>query len=144
MNLTKNFTLEEMVKSSTATRLKIDNTIPSELKPMIYKMAEQMQIIRDAYGKPIVISSGYRCEKLNKAVGGAKNSDHRYASAVDFHSLSDSKADNKALWDLIISLKTQGKLDMRQIINEYDSNWIHCSINNPFNKAKKNEVLYIK
>ena len=148
MKLTKNFTLEELVKSTTAKRLGIDNTPNEDQLFYLKKLAEQLQIIRDEYGKPITVSSGLRVEKLNKAVGGAKNSDHKFGAAADFHSLSDTLEDNKELWNIIMKLYKDGQLACRQIIWEYGDqqkgpDWIHCSVNNEYNKFKNNEILHI-
>lgn len=143
MNLTKNFTLEEFTKSSIAKNHKIDNTPNDTELFYLQELAYVLQKIRDEYQKPIIISSGFRCEKLNKIVKGAKNSDHRYGAAVDIHSLSDNKTDNKELFDLIVKMATTDQIVLRQIINEYDYDWIHISINNEFNKRKKNEILFI-
>ncbi|MBO6271638.1 hypothetical protein J6O48_02525 [bacterium] len=72
------------------------------------------------------------------------NSDHVYGCAADIHTVSDKPSDNKKLFDLIIKLKNEGKIKCRQIINEYNYNWIHVSINNRFNSYKVNQVLHIK
>ena len=141
--ISKNFNLEEFVKSTTAKNKKIDNTPGDTEIFYIEKLAEQLQRIRDRYGKPIIISSGYRCDKLNRAVGGAKNSDHRFGAAADIHSVEDTYEANKELWDVIMTLYTEGELALRQIIDEYKLDWIHISVNNEFNKMKKNEILHI-
>lgn len=143
MRLTKNFTLEEFIKSTTAKNKKIDNTPGDTEIFYINKLAEQLQRIRDRYGKPIIISSGYRCDKLNRAVGGAKNSDHIFGAASDIHSVEDTYEANKELWDVIMSMYTEGELALRQIIDEYCLDWIHISVNNEFNKMKNNEILHI-
>lgn len=143
VKLTKNFSLSEFTKSIIAKNKKIDNT-PSDTDIFyLTKLAEQLQKVRERYGRPIVISSGFRCEKLNKAVGGAKNSDHRYGAAADIHSLEDTHAENKKLWDIILKMVVEGELALRQIIDEYDLDWIHLSVNNEFNKRKSNEILHI-
>lgn len=135
--------MEEFVKSTTAKNKKIDNTPGDTEIFYINKLAEQLQRIRDRYGKPIIISSGYRCDKLNRAVGGAKNSDHIFGAAADIHSVEDTYEANKELWDVIMSMYTEGELALRQIIDEYRLDWIHISVNNEFNKMKKNEILHI-
>ena len=90
MKISKNFTLEEFIKSTTAKNKKIDNTPGDTEIFYIEKLAEQLQRIRDRYGQPIIISSGYRCDKLNRAVGGTKDADHRFGAAADIHSLEDT------------------------------------------------------
>lgn len=75
MKLTDNFTLEELIKSSTATKLNIDNNPTEEITSNLLELSTKiLQPIRNVYGKPIVISSGYRCTKLIKAVGGEASS----------------------------------------------------------------------
>ena len=75
MKLSEHFTLEEFVLSPTALRLEIDNTPSSSALSNLQSLAiEILEPLRRAWGKPIVVSSGYRCRKLNDAVGGAKNS----------------------------------------------------------------------
>lgn len=143
--LSKNFTLEELTKSATAQRKKIDNTPTSDVLANLKKLANEiLQPIREAYGKPIIVSSGYRCPKLNTAVGGAKNSDHKFGAAADIHSVSDTVEDNKELFNLIIKMTKEGKITCRQILDEYNYNWVHVSVNHKSNGQKKNEVLHIK
>lgn len=75
MNITANFTMEELVASATAKRLGIDNTPSKEEKESLCLLAYYiLQPLRDRYGKPIRISSGFRCKALNKAVGGVPTS----------------------------------------------------------------------
>lgn len=137
MNLTKNFTLEELSNSSTAKRLGIDNIPNNEQVNNLRLLCEKvLQPIREKYGKPIIITSGFRCEKLNKAVGGSQKSEHRYGMAADFHSVSDTLSDNKALWDLIRTMN----LNFGQLIYEYGSDagpdWIHISYNDKNNRKQ--------
>lgn len=139
--LTKNFTLDELTASATAKRLGIDNTPNAEQLANIRKLADVLQKIRDAFGRPIVINSAFRCEKLNNAVGGAKNSDHKYGAAADIQSVGDKF--NKELWKQVNRLVQNGKIELRQIIDEYKLSWIHVSINHKFNEYRKNQVLYI-
>lgn len=73
---TKNFTQAELENSTKASKNKIDNRIPTELLGNAQELLNGLQQIRDALGKPIKITSGYRCEKLNKLVGGVSNSSH--------------------------------------------------------------------
>jgi zinc D-Ala-D-Ala carboxypeptidase len=95
MQLTKNFSLNEFLKSDTATRLNITEQFnpPQFVLDNIDNLAQQLQIARDYFGEPMVFTSGYRCLKLNKAVGGVANSAHTTGSAVDieFHSEAHAK-----------------------------------------------------
>ena len=145
MKLSKNFTLQELVSSATANKYGIKNIPNAEQLQNLKNLAENiLQPIRDEWNAPIKVSSGFRCTLLNKKVNGAVNSDHIYGAAADIHTISDTIADNKKLWDLIIKMKNEGKIKCRQIINEYNYNWIHVSINHKRNSFKNNEIKIIK
>ena len=81
---TKNFSYDELIASSTAKRLGLDNTPSEEEKEKLRQLAEDiLQPIRDAWKSPIIVNSGYRSEAVNKAVGGVSNSQHRLGEAAD-------------------------------------------------------------
>ena len=84
MKLTEHFKLEEFTHSPTATQLKIDNSVPDDLMPNIQLTAIKLELVRKALGSPIIITSGYRCPKLNARVGGVSTSAHTKGLAVDF------------------------------------------------------------
>lgn len=142
MKLSKNFTSEELTRSTTAMRLHINNE-PStkELAALSLLATNILQPLRDAWGQPIVVSSGYRCEKLNKAVGGAKNSQHLFGEAADIHTLSDVPADNQALFAIAVCLVRDGKIKVGQLIDEYGYNWIHISLPN---SQHTNQILHVR
>ena len=147
-DLTNNFSKREFEASSTAAKHKINNKIPLEYEDNLIRLANMLQAIRDAYGQPIIIGSGFRCDKLNKMVGGVANSDHRFCAACDIHSKSDTLKDNKKLWDVIMELVKKKIIVARQIIWEYGKrgigmDWIHISVNNDHNVYKTNQILYI-
>lgn len=73
---TKNFSQTELERSSRASKAGIDNSIPQKYLDNAQELLNGLQVIRDALGKPIQITSGYRCERLNKLVGGVPNSSH--------------------------------------------------------------------
>jgi hypothetical protein len=84
MQLTQNFSLEELTVSENAARAGIDNTPPDELMPNLRKLAEGLEEVRRLLrGLPIHINSGYRNPQVNKLVGGAANSRHMSALAAD-------------------------------------------------------------
>lgn len=83
MQLTKNFTLAELVRSSTAERLKLDNTPPPGLIPQLQATAEMLQRIRDRLGRAVIVTSAYRGQLVNAAVGGVSSSDHTRGQAAD-------------------------------------------------------------
>lgn len=85
MQISKNFSWNEFEHSDTAKRLGILNVVSSfEVRDNILELVDKvLQPLRDAWGKPIKINSGYRCEKLNKAVGGVPTSQHVKGQAAD-------------------------------------------------------------
>ena len=84
MQLTKHFTLQEFERSGAAARLHIDNRVPAELVPNIKNLCEEvLEPLREHFGEPVYVSSGYRCEELNRAVGGVRNSQHMRGEAAD-------------------------------------------------------------
>ena len=84
MKLSKNFSLEELTRSATATKLGIDNTPDDEhLKNLQVVVDEIAQPLRDYFGKPVRINSGYRSPALNEAIGGSKKSQHSKGEALD-------------------------------------------------------------
>ena len=85
MQLTEHFTLEEFTRSTTGERNNINNSVPGDLMPNIQLTAIKLELVRKALGKPIIITSGYRCIELNKRVGGVSTSAHTKGLAVDFH-----------------------------------------------------------
>ena len=137
----KYFTLRELTKSPTADRLKIDNTPDEKTKKNLIELVDTvLDPLRESYGHPIIVTSGYRCPKLNSAVGGVKNSQHVLGQAADIRSVSDSVKDNKAIFDLAVKLMKEGKIKTGQIIDEYGYNWIHISTPG----GHVNQILHIK
>lgn len=86
MKLTEHFTLEEFTHSLTASKLKIDNSVPGDLMHNVQFTAAQLELVRKVLGTPIIITSGYRCSVLNSRVGGVATSAHTRGLAVDFKS----------------------------------------------------------
>ena len=85
MTLTPHFALSEFTHSQTAARLGITNAATSPtLIANIRRTATMLEKVRVILGKPILVSSGYRCPELNAAVGGSQNSAHVDGLAVDF------------------------------------------------------------
>lgn len=85
MKLTQHFALEEFTHSQTADRLGIDNTPPADIFRNLNALANGMEEVRELLGgKPITISSGYRCLALNAAVGSKPTSQHALGQACDF------------------------------------------------------------
>lgn len=134
----KYFTMNELTHSATAIRKGIDNTPDNTAKANLTALvANILDPLREAYGKPIVVSSGYRCAKLNRAVGGVARSQHITGQAADIQSVSKSKADHKKLFELVQRLR----LPYDQLIDEYDYKWVHISFNT---KGNRRQVLHVK
>ena len=120
----KYFTISELCKSDTANARGIDNTPTDDVKENLEALIENvLDPLREAYGKPIYINSGYRCPELNKAVGGVRTSEHQSGRAVDID--THDYEENKKLFKLIQELN----LPFRQLIDESNLSWVHVSYN---------------
>ena len=141
MRISKNFTYDEMVYSATAERLKLDNTPnEKELAELVKLVNTILQPIRDKWGRAIVVTSGFRSEAVNKAVGGVKNSQHRLGQAADLK--IGSRSQNKALFNFILNMVKNGEIKVGQLIDEYNYSWVHVSL--PREGKTNNQVLHIK
>ncbi len=139
---TKNFSYDELIASATAKRLGLDNTPTPEEKERLRQLAEDiLQPIRDAWRAPIVVTSGFRSEEVNKAVGGVKTSQHRLGEAADIK--VGGKDRNKKLFNLIYKLISTGKIKVGQLIDEYSYSWIHVSLPRT-NGKPNNQILHLK
>ena len=134
----KYFTMTELTSSATAKRKGIDNTPDAKTKAALSALvANVLDPLREKYGKQIVVSSGYRCPKLNKAVGGVARSQHTKGEAADIRCVSDSRAENKRLFDLIVA----SGLPFDQLIDEYNYDWVHVSFKDG---ANRRQILHVK
>ena len=124
MKLTKNFSLEEMYRSDTARRCGIDNKPQTEevVENLRALCLEVLQPLRDHLGKPVVVSSGYRCKDLNKKVGGVENSQHLKGEAADI-----KVSGKEELIDVMRYIMDQTDFD--QLIREKSgtTEWVHVS-----------------
>tara|TARA_R110000868_G_scaffold47907_1_gene156404 strand:+ start:533 stop:982 length:450 start_codon:yes stop_codon:yes gene_type:complete len=123
MNLSKSFTLAELTKSQTATRLGIDNTpTPEQLENLVELCHKVLQPLRDAVG-PVLISSGLRVPALNKAIGGSATSQH---CAINGAAADIDVKDNRKVFDYI-----KDNLQFDQLIWEFGDrespDWVHVS-----------------
>jgi hypothetical protein len=131
--LSDHFTLEEMTISQTAVRKGIDNTpSPEETKNLKALCVSVLDPLRAMTENPIVVSSGYRSPKLNKAVGGAKSSQHVRGEAAD---ITCPAIGQKKLFDLI----RKSELPFDQVIDEFER-WVHVSFSRDPAKNRR-EVL---
>ena len=120
----KYFTIQEMTRSATAKRYGISNKPNEEQKANLKKLVENiLDPLRQRWGAPIIVDSGYRCQRLNKIVGGSSTSQHLLGQAADIRTVSDTPEENRKLFNLIINMH----LPYDQVIDEYGYNWIHVS-----------------
>lgn len=137
MHLSKNFTVDELCRSQLAIDCGIENKPDSDevvenLKLLCEKV---LQPVRDHYGKPVRINSGYRSEQVNMLARGSKTSDHILGCAADIEIAGVPNAE-LAQW-------IADHLNYTQVILEFytpgipDSGWVHVSYN-PENLKKEN------
>lgn len=130
----RHFTIRELTRSATARRLGIDNTPPASAVAALHALVEHvLDPLRDAWGGPIRVNSGYRCPELNKAVGGTPSSQHQRGEAADI--TVGSRSGNRRLLALIKRLN----LPVDQCIDEKGCRWIHVS-----HRTTHNRRLYMK
>lgn len=138
MKLTENLSLAEVTKSATAIRMGIANT-PSATHLIALKEVSKniFQPCREHFGKPLAVTSGYRSEALNEAIGGSKTSQHSKGEALDLDADVFGGFSNAELFNYI-----KDHLDFDQLIWEFGNNnnpaWVHCSYKT---QGNRNEVL---
>lgn len=133
----KYFTIKELTKSASAIRLGFDNKPNKQQERNLINLVDNiLDPLREKYGKPIIVTSGFRSEKLNRAIGGAKTSQHLTGEAADIRTVEDTPEENKKLFDLAQELD----LPFDQLINEYNYDWIHIS----YSKKNRKQILNIR
>jgi Peptidase M15 len=121
VNLTSNFTLEELTFSQTAERTGLSNVPARGILNNLINTAENMELVRNVLeGKPIIISSAYRSPEVNAAIGGSKQSQHMEGRAVDFTCPRYGTPDH------IVRAIRNSLIDYDQLILEFNS-WVHIS-----------------
>lgn len=135
----KYFSIGEMSRSKVADLKGIPNHPNTYQKMNLEKLIDNvLDPIRALYGKPIYVNSGFRSATLNKAVGGAKNSQHMEGKAADI--TTGTPEENKKLWDVIMFLLQEGDISFDQLIYEKPVNgnpsWIHISYNEDNNREQ--------
>lgn len=135
MNLTKNFYLDEMLASQSAVRLGFDEqfspdqAVIDNLRALCQNV---LQPLRDGLQRAILTSSGYRCPRVNQAIGGAKTSQHLFGMAADIN------VGHLTTEQLYQRIKNSG-LVFDQLIQEFDR-WVHVSYN-PNVSANRRQCL---
>jgi hypothetical protein len=142
MSLSTHFTLEEFTSSDTAVRLGIDNSLPESLMVEASKTADMMERIRAYLSEraakqiPVIVTSGYRCQALNRAIGSKDSSDHIRMLAIDFK----APAFGTPFKVCAALVPVMDILGIGQII--YEHTWIHVSTRIP--DKLLNRVLTVK
>jgi hypothetical protein len=139
VQLTKHFSLEELCASATAKARGIQNKpTVQQIVALVYLACYVLEPLREAMGEPIPISSGFRCEQLNRAVGGVSNSQHMKGQAADLCIDGDLKKGKRWFeW-----IKTHCQFD--QLIWEHNakgSYWVHVSyVHPPFGRNRRQVI----
>lgn len=128
MQLTKNFSLAELIRTSAPFENYPQAMHRSRLKDLAVNV---LQPLREKYGRPIIINSGYRSPLVNKYVGSkSENSQHTKGEAADI--TTGSREENAKLYEIL------KEMEVDQCINEYDFSWIHVS----FRKGKNRNQFF--
>lgn len=146
MKLSEHFSLSEFEHSVTAIRCNIDNSVPSELIPLLRNLCEKvLEPLRQHFGEPVIISSGYRSPTLNIKVGGVYASQHTLGEAADIVPPYNQRQTPYTLREWFDWLKDNTDFD--QLILEHDSKgsyWIHVSCRKNRKKNRHQEFYDLK
>ena len=135
MNLSPNFTLEELTVSEIAARRNLDNTPNATEVANLVRTAELLEQVRALLGKPILVNSAFRSKPVNDAVGSRDTSQHRIGCAADIRvpGLTPKQ---------VVQACIGAKIPFDQIIEEFDS-WTHISVPNTSSAAPRRQALII-
>ena len=140
MQITEHFSLKELTRSETARRLGLQNTPSSAEMANIQYTAEQPEKIRAYVGRGIVVTSCFRSERVNKAVGGSPTSAHRFGLAADCDAIGLTSL---AFAKEIIKMRDEGKITFDQLILEFpergDGAWVHVGFRR--NSPMRNQIM---
>lgn len=129
--LSAHFTLDELIRSSYATRKGIDNTPNEQVLENLRMLAGRAEGMRDILSVPIIVTSGYRSPKLNSAIGGSKNSAHIEGLALDFIAPEFGSP-----LDIALELAAnKDEIDFDKLI--YEGDWVHIQ----FSDNPRGEIL---
>ena len=140
MQITEHFSLKELTRSETARRLGIPNNPTDAEMDNIRYTAERLEEIRAYVGRGIIVTSCFRSERTNKAVGGSPTSAHRFGLAADCDAIGLTSL---AFAKEIIKMRDEGKITFDQLILEFpergDGAWVHVGFRR--NGQMRNQVL---
>lgn len=139
----KHFSIRELSRSETASRKGINNTPNSSIVSALTALIDNvLDPLREKWGAPIIVTSGYRCPALNRAIGGASGSQHTKGEAADIRTLSDSREDNMKLLKCLLD----SGIEFDQVIAENVDgagrpDWIHVSFTRSRANRKKRTTM---
>ena len=130
----KYFTIKELCKSTTADSKGINNQPSKEVINNLEQLVNNvLDPLREKLGKPITVTSGYRCPQLNKLLGGSATSQHVKGQAADI--TIGSKNANRELFTLIKNMD----LPFDQLIDEKNFQWVHVS----YTKNPRKQIMHL-
>lgn len=138
----KYFKFEQFAISNTAKRRGIDNSVPQKFQPRAAELVDMiLDPLREAWGSGIDMTSGYRCEELNNAIGGSKTSAHSHAYAAD---LVPSNGKVEEFKEFTMHWLQDNNIKFDQYINEYkgNSSWVHIGIRNGSGQQRQQYKLF--
>ena len=124
---TKNFSIKELENSETARKYKIDNSIPEEYMKNAEDLLNFLQGLRDAWGSAIVITSGYRCKRLNMLVGGVASSAHTTCNAADLQPKNGNMEEFKKF---CVNYCKMRRWDQLLLEKSGNTEWVHFGLKN--------------
>lgn len=132
----KHFTIKELCSSVRAEELGLQNNpTPEACDNLIALTKNVLDPAREALGRAIHVNSGYRCTRLNSAVGGVETSQHTKGEAADIELGGKTPAENKELYDWIVA-----NCEFDQVINEYNFSWVHVSYRRGNNRNQQRKI----
>ena len=135
MNLSPNFTLEELTTSEIAQRKGLDNTPNATEIANLVRVAELLEQVRALLNKPILVNSAFRSKPVNDAVGSKDSSQHRIGCAADIRVPGMTPKQ-------VVQACIDGGIPFDQIIEEFGS-WTHISVPNTKDTAPRKQALII-
>lgn len=139
MNLTPNFSFSELACTTHKDLAKINLEEAKKIMGRMYQLAGFAERVREIIGKPLIINSGFRCVKLNNAVGGSLTSQHLYAEAIDIRVSGKTSSE-------VFQILAASDLKYDQLILEKAGNaqWVHVSIGSKKEKLKYDGKKYTR
>jgi len=141
MKLSEHFTLSELTRSATAAARGIKNEPSGAELDNLRWLAGELEKARAVIGAPVVVSSAFRCEALNRAVGGSATSAHRHGLAADIR--APKCGDARAVAGVLAAAMKSGRIECDQIILEFPERgagaWVHVGYRR--GREQRREVL---